>query len=287
MWDLFCCWFSINTMVPTLFKVPSKCLWIYWIFWFGIVRNMWGFLATSHSPITSNESSPIKAYLFWVLLANLAYLLRPVDSRLVILGIFDAFFISREVSPLGALDDCWEKQNFFKFDVCQTPPESVHSINSETHSPSLAGTSFTCGLGCNCVRMLLLFSGATLGSRLGGFLRSSLRYWVNQVFLRSIWSGAPICDLRYTRYVQFGVIVPSLMNGTVDNSSSNTTWNWGETWPVSGFITRDTYPAWNVEWPRYIPAHEQGYHFFSPDISLAILHPRHKLDSPVCGDFQK
>ena len=35
-------------------------------------------------------------------------------------------------------------------------------------------------------------------------------------------------------------IFPSLINVTVENSSSKTIWNWGETWSVAGFRTRAT-----------------------------------------------
>ena len=48
-------------------------------------------------------------------------------------------------------------------------------------------------------------------------------YVLNQVSLRSILSGAPIFEMRCTIYVQFWGIGPSIMNGTVENSSSNTT----------------------------------------------------------------
>ena len=33
---------------------------------------------------------------------------------------------------------------------------------------------------------------------------------------RSILSGAPLCEMHCTRYVQFGVILHSLINGTVE-----------------------------------------------------------------------
>ena len=64
--------------------------------------------------------------------------------------------------------------------------------------------------------VLLLFSGATLGLWLRGFLGSSSRSGVNQVSLRSIFSGAPIVYLCCTRYVQIVGIVTSLMNGNME-----------------------------------------------------------------------
>ena len=60
--------------------------------------------------------------------------------------------------------------------------------------------------------------------------------------------------------------MPYLMNGTVENSSPNTTLNRGETLPVSGFRTRDTDPAWNGDQPIYIPAYERGHHLGNASI---------------------
>ena len=67
---------------------------------------MWGFLTTSHAPITANENLVNKPYFCLGLLANLTDLLRPVDSRLIILDIFDAVSPSLDSILLGALDDC-------------------------------------------------------------------------------------------------------------------------------------------------------------------------------------
>ena len=67
---------------------------------------MWGLLATLHAPITANENLSNKPYFCLGLLANLEDLLRPVDARSIILGIFDPFSPSRYVIPLGMLDDC-------------------------------------------------------------------------------------------------------------------------------------------------------------------------------------
>ena len=70
---------------------------------------MWGFLATSHAPIAANENLENKSYFYLFLLANLTDLLRTVDARSIILGIFDPFSplsASPYGIPLGALDDC-------------------------------------------------------------------------------------------------------------------------------------------------------------------------------------
>ena len=75
-----------------------------------------------------------------------------------------------------------------------------------------------------------------------------------------------LCDLICTRSIKFVGIVPSLMNGPVENSSSNTTWNLGESWPVDAFITIATDTAWNSKQIRYIPASDIFYHLGSPAI---------------------
>ena len=66
---------------------------------------MWGFLATSHYPITDNENLANKPFVCLGLLANLTDLLRPVDDISIILGIFDTFPSSQDGIPLGVLDD--------------------------------------------------------------------------------------------------------------------------------------------------------------------------------------
>ena len=135
----------------------------------------------------------------------------------------------------------------------------------------LTGISCTCCTCCNDVIIFLLFFGATIGTWVGILLGYSSKYGLNQVSLWWIISGSSLCELRCTCFVQFGDIVPSLMNGTVENSSSNTTWNWSDTWPVAGFRTRATDPAWNGECPIYIPACEWGYHLGSPAILPCYL----------------
>ena len=51
------------------------------MFWFAQIRNMWGILDTSHATITDNDNLENKPYFCFVLLANLADILIPVDSR--------------------------------------------------------------------------------------------------------------------------------------------------------------------------------------------------------------
>ena len=52
----------------------------------------WGFLATSHAPVTAYDFLSNKLYFCLGLLSNLADLLRPVDARLIILGTLIYFF---------------------------------------------------------------------------------------------------------------------------------------------------------------------------------------------------
>ena len=200
---------------------------------------MWLFLAISHSPTTANEILANKPYFCLGLLAYLADTLIPVDVRLIILGVFYPFSPSQGGIPLGTLNDCWVKQTFGKSDVFRTPSETGCLITSDTDSPLL-----TCYTGCDGVIIFILFSGEIISTWVRVLLWSSSRSRVNQVSLRTILSGAPLREMRCTICFQFGGIVSSLMNVTVENSSSNTTWNWGEKWSVAGFRIRATNTAW-------------------------------------------
>ena len=163
---------------------------------------------------------------------------------------FDPFSTSRDGIPMGTLDYFWSKWTFGKFDTFITPSETGRSVTSDTASTSLNGISCTCCTDCGGVIISLLFYCVTFGTCVGVSLGYYSISGVNQIYLRSIVYGAPLCDLSCKRYFQFGGMVPYLMNGTVENSSSNTTWNWGETWPVVGFRTRVTYTALNDKGPR-------------------------------------
>ena len=98
------------------------------------------------------------------------------------------------------------------------PYQWAHCIIVEWNKLStfLTILSSTCGTDCGDVSMFILFSGGTLGSLFGVSLGYYSRSTVNQVYLRSILYCAPLCDLSCTRSVQFGGIVPSLMNRTVE-----------------------------------------------------------------------
>ena len=68
----------------------------------------------------------------------------------------------------------------------------------------------------------------------------------------------------FTRSSHFFGIVTDSMNGTVEKSSSNTTWYCGLTRPVFGFQTSATLPAWNGKCPKYTPIREGGSHVGRP-----------------------
>ena len=211
------------------FKVTSNCLLISRICFFAVVTNMWKFLATPHAPISTNENLSVKPYFCLGLLANLEDTLIPVHYRSIILDIFDNFsslYISQYGTPPGALDDCWMKLTFFKFDVFQNPTEAGCPCISEADDPLMSVLYCTCSLECGNLSVLLLFSGAAISSLLGASLGSFTKSILNQVSLGSTYSDAPICELHCTISVQFRGTVPSLMNVTVENSSSSTTWNW-------------------------------------------------------------
>ena len=167
----------------------------------------------------TNENLSNKPYFCLGLLANLADLLRQVDARSIILGIFDPFYPSWGGIPLVTLDDYWVKQTLFKFYMFPTILKYGRSITSKTEAPLLTGLYCTCSTDCYDLSVLLLFSGAMLGSWLGVFLGYSIRSRLNQVSLRSIFFGTRIFKLRCTRSVQFRGIVRSLINGTVENLS--------------------------------------------------------------------
>ena len=161
-------------MGPKWFNFPSKCILISCISWFSLVRNMWGVISTSQDPITNIGNLSNRN-----LLPKLEDLLRPVDARLFILGIFYPFSPSapsRDGISLGALNEFWPKQIFFRFYVFWTLLEAVCSITSETSAPYLSVISWTCGSYYGNVIVLLLFSGKTLGSWIG-FSGIFLKIW--------------------------------------------------------------------------------------------------------------
>ena len=93
--------------------------------WFDLVRNMWGFLATPHSPITANENLWNKPYFPWFISQPCIYLdnsLFQIDH----LRHFWSVYPSRDGIPLGTLDDCWAKQTFRRFDMFRTPSKNGH-----------------------------------------------------------------------------------------------------------------------------------------------------------------
>ena len=71
-------------------------------------------------------------------------LLRPVDARFIIIGIFDPFYPlspSQYFIPLGAFYYCWEEQTLLKFGVFQTPLRSCMFVQFRSIR-SLSGRTF-------------------------------------------------------------------------------------------------------------------------------------------------
>ena len=150
----------------------------------SLIRNMRGFLSTSHATIITNENLSNKPHLCMGLLYKLLDLLRPVDTRSIILGIFDPFYPSRDGIPLGTLGDCWAKLAFFKFYVFQTPLETGSLITSENDDLFLTRLSCTFCTVCDDVTTFMLFYGATHGTWVGVSLRYYSISGANQVSLR-------------------------------------------------------------------------------------------------------
>ena len=75
-----------------------------------------------------------------------ADLLRPVDARFIILGIFDPFLLlspSQYCIALGAFYYCWAKKTLFKVDVFQTTNRSWMFVKFRGRR-SLSGWTFLC-----------------------------------------------------------------------------------------------------------------------------------------------
>ena len=133
--DQFCSCFAKKTMRTKLFNFPSKCLFIYWMFWFAQIRNMWGILDTSHATITDNDNLENKPYFCFVLLANLADILIPVDSRQITSGILITFIPYLSLQMSSHLDRWMIELNklYIQFDAFQTPLEAGCLCTSEAY----------------------------------------------------------------------------------------------------------------------------------------------------------
>ena len=70
------------------------------------------FLVTSYAPITSNDNILNIPIFVWVYSPNLSDLLRPVDARSIILGIFDPFipYLPHKISSSWARYIYFEKK---------------------------------------------------------------------------------------------------------------------------------------------------------------------------------
>ena len=166
-----------------------------------------------------------------------------------------------------------------------TPSEAGRLINSENDATYLTRLSFTCGTDCDNVSIFLLLSGATLGTRVGVFLVSSWRYGVNQVSLRSTLSGAPLCEIRCTRYFQFGGIVTPLMNETVEIHHQTPHEIEMRHYPFLGLET-ELLILYEIVSVQYTSLHVRRVTNWLFHINfIEIFHSIHKLDSPICGNF--
>ena len=105
-------------MVTNWFRFPSKFLFIYWVCWFSLVKNIFRVIY-SHNPTTVSDNVPNRQFL--CLLSNLSDLRRPVDARSIIL-YFWFFLCTLEILlslviwyPTGRSVQILIKANFFKF----------------------------------------------------------------------------------------------------------------------------------------------------------------------------
>ena len=169
---------------------------------------------------------------------------------------------SRDSIPLGALGYCWSKKLSLNL-MC------LNSLGRCTFyhfrdRRSLAGRHFLYVhflLWRRKLFIIILWSDAWLVN--WGFPGIFLKIWSEPIILEIIiLSSTTLWAALHKIYPIWG-IVHSLVNINVENSSSNTTWNLGETLSVDGFRTIYTYPEWNCQWPRYIPALDQGSHLDS------------------------
>ena len=106
---------------------------------------------------------------------------------------------------------------------------------------------------CTVVVLLLGALGAALcvpvGTMLGLWfvciaISPDLASGNSQVFARSLSSSVTRSDDFSTSLVQFGGTSLFFVYATVVNKLSKMAWNWGEMWPVLGFSTSVTEPAW-------------------------------------------
>ena len=115
--------------------------------------------------------------------------------------------------------------SFLSFDVFLTSSLTGYLFDSDLRAPYFIRPLFTYGSGGDAASMLFLFCdfGLAIGSCLGVFIVSSSVSGMDHVSLIPMFYSVPLFKMYYTRSVQFGSIVPSLMNGNVENSSSKTT----------------------------------------------------------------
>ena len=75
-------------------------------------------------------------------------------------------------------------------------------------------------------------------------------------------SSSVIHSLEFsTKLAQFVGVLFLFMNGTVVKWLPNTTWYWGDMWPVLWLRIRATVPECDGEWLTYMPSLERGSYF--------------------------
>ena len=173
-----------------------------------------------------------KPYICLVLLANLADILTPVDTRAIILVILTSFYprdmeshwarwMIIELFVLGYIWCASKSLRNFTFDYFR----DWHSLADQTSW-------------CNSWHMSTSFAG---------------------IFLK-IWSGPSILEVNILWCTTFWVLMhkfctiwgyyvfPNEWN--CGRFVTKTTWSWVNIWPVAGFRTTATDSAWNGEYPR-------------------------------------
>ena len=151
----------------------------------------------------------------------------------------------------------------------------------------MTGLSCTCCKDYEYVIIFLSFSGATLFMWVGVSLGSSSRSGVKQVSLSSILSCAMLYDLHCTRSVQFGVIVPSLMNVTVEIYYQTSHKIDVRHYKLLSLVPELLILNWMVS-VQDISLHMIGVTNWVVQIYfLVILYLMHKQDIPMCGNFRR
>ena len=167
-----------------------------------------------------------------------------------------------------------------------TSSEAVYYITSKTGTPSLAWISCTCVMDCNNLSVLLLFFGETFGLLIWFF-------WDLPWYLE--WTKCP-CGQYSLVHRRVGFFAQDLYNfGVLCLSSWMELWKIHNQTPHKIRVRRDQFLDLESEILilheiviyQYISLQESGVPTLLFQIYwLIFLHPRHKLDRPMCADFK-